>query len=633
MKKTTTYSRTSAWYRLPWKVYERQLLDMQFKIAESYISGNLRRTRKLIEELTKHEAAISIAVKRVTAKTSRRTPGIDGITWETPSKRLEGRRWLRHQINNLDSYKTQGVKRVWIPKEYTTELRPLGIPTVKDRAVQMLFLLAIEPVAECQADESSYGFRPFRGCATAITVLRSLLDKKFAQDTWIYDADLRKCFDSISHEFLLENTFIHEKEPLKQWLRAPIYETITEGPDKGKTVITSNDRGTPQGGVISPILCNIALNGIQTVIDRHNNQLNIKKFNKGVGKRTLHLVRYADDFVILSPSKDWIHHIINDLKDFLSPRGLEINEEKTTIQHITDGFNFLGWEIRRRVITRNNERKKRDDPYYQDSLLVIRPRPEKVAGLKRRLRNDVFHKKEFMIKPPHIIFEKHNELMRGWCCYYWISYHSQDVFVKLAHWQWYSLLRFFKRKHKGQKRTTSYIQKKYTLPHIGKESNTVKSHYRRWTWTVKRPDRRHPDREKIYRILDPSTIKHKELLNPKHDINIYTLEGRAYWEEWWNQSILFTNPFRSNIHQRDKLKCAVCGQSAQYYGQENEYGETETKIELHHIEPWIKSGNNHPDNLTTVHTECHPYYQHTDESNSDGVSSNELTSEVFDRTM
>lgn len=618
--KTAAERRARRWYRLPWKVYERQLLDIQYEIAEVYISGNLRKTRKLIDKLTKSEAAISIAVKRVTAKTSRRTPGLDGITWALPSDRLEGRDWLRYQIHNMDTYKAQGLKRAWIPKEYTTELRPLGIPTVKDRAIQILFLLAMEPVAETQADESSYGFRPFRNCATAITVIRSLLDKKHARDTWVYDADLTKCFDSISHDFLLNNTFIHNKDPLQQWLKAPIYETITEGPNKGKTIITPNNRGTPQGGVISPILCNIALDGMQRLIDKHNSKVNIRKFNKGMGVRILHLIRYADDFVILSPSKDWILHITPDLRDFLTPRGLEINEKKTSIQHITDGFNFLGWEIRRRPITRNNERKKRDDTYYQDSLLIIRPRPEKIAGLKQRLLTDVFRNKEYIIKPPHIIFEKHNEIMRGWCCYYWISYHSQDVFLKLAHWQWYSLIRFFKRKHKGQKRNSFYIQKKYTEPYHGKETKTTKSHFRKWTWTVTRTDRRHPEGAKRYRILDPSTIKNKELLNPKHGMLVYTPEGRAYWEEWWNSAMLFTNPFRSDLHQRDNLKCAVCGQSAHYYGKENEYGNFETIIELHHIEPWIQTGNNRADNLTTVHTECHPHYQHTDDSEIDDVT-------------
>ena len=141
--KTAAERRARRWYRLPWKVYERQLLDIQYEIAEVYISGNLRKTRKLIDKLTKSEAAISIAVKRVTAKTSRRTPGLDGITWALPSERLEGRDWLRYQIHNMDTYKAQGLKRAWIPKEYTTELRPLGIPTVKDRAIQILFLLAM----------------------------------------------------------------------------------------------------------------------------------------------------------------------------------------------------------------------------------------------------------------------------------------------------------------------------------------------------------------------------------------------------------------------------------------------------------------------------------------------------------
>jgi RNA-directed DNA polymerase len=334
----------------------------------------------------------------------------------------------------------------------------------------------------------------------------------------------------------------------------------------------------------------------------------------------LHIVRYADDFVILSPSKDWIQHIAPDIRNFLNLRGLEINEKKTSIKHITDGFNFLGWEIRRRKITRDNDRKKRTDPYRQDSALIIRPRPEKIAGLKQRLKTDVFRNKEYEKKPVHIMFAKHNEIIRGWCCYYWTSYHSQEVFRKLANWQWYRLMRFFKRKHKGQKRSTLYIQKKYTKPHSGKESKTTKKHFRKWTWTVKRKDRRHPKGEKKFRILDPSTIKNKLVGNPKHGILVYTPEGRAYWEKWWNSEMLFTNSFRSDLHQRDNLKCAVCGQSAHYYGTENEYGEVMTIIELHHIEPWSKSGNDDPDNLITVHTECHPYYEHQRRSDSDDVT-------------
>jgi RNA-directed DNA polymerase len=612
---------TEHWYQLPWKEYEKDLLDMQFEIAATYMSGNLRHTRQLISELTKHEAAISIAVKRVTAKTSRHTPGLDGIIWAEPSQRLEGREWLRETAMNISSYKAQGVKRVWIPKDNSKELRPLGIPTVQDKAVQILWLLSMEPVTETQADENSYGFRPFRGCATAIAKLRSNLDKKFYSDTWIYDADISKCFDSISHEFLLKNAITHNKGPLKQWLTAPIYETIIEGPNVGQSIVTPNTRGTPQGGVISPILCNIALDGLQEVIEIHNNRSSIRKFNRPGQNRKLKIVRYADDFVVLSPNKCWIDNIVPDIKKFLKIRGLRINDKKTACRHIKDGFDFLGWEIKRRANTRDNETKKRNDPYYQPSTLVIRPQPKKVASLKKKLRDEVFKKKEYLMKPPHMIFQKHNEIMRGWCCYYWTSYHSQAVFIKLAHWQWYNVIHFFKRKHADQKRTTLWIQKKYTEPYQGEETKTTKDHFRKWTWTTTRPSRRDPLKQKKFRLLDPSTVKHKKVLNHKNGMNIYTKEGRAYWVSWWNSEQLFTNSFRSDLHHRDNLTCDICGQSAYYYG--NDDGNP--MIELHHVEPWITSRNDHPDNLVTVHTECHPAYHQPNMYGNDDVNGNSST--------
>ena len=486
---------------------------------------------------------------------------------------------------------------------------------MQDKAVQILWLLAIEPVAETQADEYSYGFRPFRGCATAISKLRSNLDKEFARDTWVYDADIRKCFDTISHKFLLTNAITHNKGPLEQWLKAPIHEEITEGPNKGKTIITENVRGTPQGGVVSPILCNIALDGLQDVVEQHNTRANIRKFNKPNKTRKLLLVRYADDFVVLSPSKDWILTIIPGIKEFLKPRGLEIHEDKTTIKHIKDGFNFLGWEIKRRPNTTNNEVKPKQHPNYQPSTLVIRPRPDKVKSLKLRLRKEVFNNPKYLAQPLHIIFQKHNEIMRGWCCYYWTSYHSQPVFGKLAHWQWGKILQFLKRKHAGQKRSTLWIQKKYTEPYTSKDTNTTKETYRKWCWTTTRPSVRDPMKVKKFRLVDPSTIKHKIVFNHKDGINVYTPEGRDYWIKWWNSEQLFTNQFRNDLHNRDNLTCEVCGQSAHYYNngnEENPWMEGNPMIELHHKTHWIVSKNDHPDNLVTVHTECHPAYHQPD---------------------
>jgi RNA-directed DNA polymerase len=213
------------------------------------------------------------------------------MLWDTPAKRMEACNTLRKIISQPKEYKALPLKRVWIPKPNSEEKRPLGIPTLTDRAVQAVYLMAIDPIVEEQSDPNSFGFRQYRSAHDAICRLRVLLDKRHSP-TWVLDADIAKCFDKIDHNFLIENTVICDKTMLIQWLKCSIT-------DKG--VYTDTIKGTPQDGIISPMLCNIALNGLEAAV-----KTAIPSSSRNPSK--VHVTRYAGVTRYYSPKKSEAGH-------------------------------------------------------------------------------------------------------------------------------------------------------------------------------------------------------------------------------------------------------------------------------------------------------------------------------------
>jgi RNA-directed DNA polymerase len=273
-----------------------------------------------------------MAVRRVTENKGKNTPGVDGEIWDTPKKKMDAVHALRQR-----GYKAQPLRRIYIPKK-NGKKRPLGIPTMKDRAMQALHLLALEPIAETTADPNSYGFRQERSVADAIQQCHVVLSRQHSA-RWVLEADIKGCFDHISHEWLLANIPM-EKAILQQWLEAGYME-------KGAFYLT--EEGTPQGGIISPVLMNMTLDGLE------------KKLRDRFQKRypdnpKVHIIRYADDFVITGVSRELLETEVKPIViTFLQERGLSLSAEKTKITHIEDGFDFLGRNIRRfgnKTITR-----------------------------------------------------------------------------------------------------------------------------------------------------------------------------------------------------------------------------------------------------------------------------------------
>lgn len=305
----------TSWENIDWKSVNKQVRRLQMRIAKA-IRENRRGKAKSLQWLLTHSfCAKLLAVKQVSHNRGSKTAGVDNVIWQTPNKKMKAAKSLKRR-----GYKADPLRRVYIPKRNGKQ-RPLGIPTMKDRAVQALYLLALEPISETTADKNSYGFRPKRSTADAIEQCFVVLAQKQSAP-WILEADIRSCFDQISHEWLMNNILI-DKTILKQWLAAGYME---------KQALMPTREGTPQGGIISPTLANITLDGLEETVRNAVPRLRSK----------VHVVRYADDFIVTGASKKLLEHKVKPaIKAFLEKRGLMLSQEKTKITHIADGFNFL----------------------------------------------------------------------------------------------------------------------------------------------------------------------------------------------------------------------------------------------------------------------------------------------------
>ena len=332
------------WNKIPWQKLEKIVYKLQKRIYQAASRGDVKTIRRLQKLLMKSWAAKCLAVRRVTQdNTGRKTAGVDGKKSLTPKQRLELVKELK-----LGS-KVSPTRRVWIPKPGKEEKRPLGIPTMVDRALQALIKLVLEPEWEAYFEPNSYGFRTGRSCHDAIGAIFNAIRYKAK---YVLDADIAACFDKINHEALLRklNTFPLIRRQIRAWLRAGVID--------GEQLFPTLE-GTPQGGVISPLLANIALHGMENRIKEFAKTLDIKK-SKGKGQvswqqkcRSLTLIRYADDFVIFHEDLTVVQKCREIISEWLLDMGLELKPSKTRLIHTMNnldeappGFDFLGFNIR-----------------------------------------------------------------------------------------------------------------------------------------------------------------------------------------------------------------------------------------------------------------------------------------------
>ncbi|MGC8494679.1 MAG: reverse transcriptase domain-containing protein [Syntrophobacteraceae bacterium] len=310
------------WSQIPWAKYEKRVQKLQTRIAKAIRERKYGKARALQKILTRSLAARALAVKRVTTNKGVRTPGVDRVRWTTPKQKMEAlKKMKKHR-----TYHALPLRRIYIPKR-NGKLRPLGIPTMLDRAMQALYLLALLPVAEETAYPHAYGFRPYRSTADAIEQCFIHLSRLDAP-VWVLEGDIVGCFDNLDHDWLLRNVFL-DRKMLHEWLASGYVDHHSLYPTLA---------GTPQGGIVSPTAANIALSGLGPFL--------ASRFPKSY---RVHTVIYADDFVVTGASREVLEQEVRPaIALFLRERGLELSSEKTRVVHISEGFDFLG-QVRREV--------------------------------------------------------------------------------------------------------------------------------------------------------------------------------------------------------------------------------------------------------------------------------------------
>src|SRR5271166_1072611 len=366
----------SAWDAVDWRNIERNIGRLQARIVKAVQQKKWNKVRALQHLLTHSAGGKLLAIRRVTENDGRKTPGVDGELWDTPQKKLQGMTSLK-----IRGYHPMPLRRIYIPKA-NGKLRPLGIPTMRDRAMQALYLLALDPVAETLADGFSYGFRRGRSCADALEQCFKTLCHQ--NPRWVVEGDIKGCFDNLSHQWLLDDVPL-SKPILRKWLKSGYLE---------KQVFFDTISGTPQGGIISPVLANLALDGLERRL-RESFPLRGKGSERGRAAQ-VHLVRYADDFVITGHSEELLKMTVKPLvESFLLERGLVLSPEKTVITHVRDGFDFLGQNVRR----------------YPNGKLLIKPSRKSIETLLSKVKQII---REHIGRAAHVLINRLNPVIRGW---------------------------------------------------------------------------------------------------------------------------------------------------------------------------------------------------------------------------
>jgi RNA-directed DNA polymerase len=536
------------WRVINWDACHDQVKRMQVRIVKATREGRWGRVKALQHLLTRSFSAKALAVKRVTENRGKTTPGVDGVTWSTPEEKAHAvAQLVRH------GYQPLPLRRVMIPKS-NGKMRPLGIPTMKDRAMQALYLLALQPISEVKSDPYSFGFRPKRSSQDAAAQLRKVFYANPGKcATWALEGDIKACFDNIDHDWLLANVPM-DKLVLRKWLKSGFIDSAT---------FHDTEAGTPQGGIISPTLANMALDGIEQLLHQRYWSAAKKQI-----LRKVHLVRYADDFIVTGDSKELLEDEIKPMiAEFLAARGMTLSQEKTKVTHVREGFDFLGW----------NFRMYPDPNRASGEVFLVKPSRKSMNSLVAKVREIL---RTSMSSTWEETLDRLNPVLRGWAMYHRYQ-NSKDVLARMDYVVWWMIWRWIKKRH--AQKSGGWKFAKYTV----------------WFDTNRRLGCIAQDRygRRTHKLLvQMAGIEVKKYIQIQRDANPFD----PSWAEYFllrstklMTATLYGQPLR--LWRRQKGICPNCLQLI----------DEDSIWDSHHILSREHGGENGDENRVLVHTNCH----------------------------
>nr|WP_286946398.1 group II intron reverse transcriptase/maturase [Pseudomonas sp. UBA6718] len=549
----------SPWNQVDWYKANQEVKRLQARIVKAVKANNWSRVKRLQWVLTHSYSAKVLAVRRVTENRGKKTPGVDKETWSTPKAKWDALARLKRR-----GYKPSPLRRVYIPKS-NGKLRPLGIPTMIDRAMQALYKMALEPVLETRADKNSYGFRPERGTADAIEQLWINLNQK-GSAKWVLEGDIKGCFDFISHDWLIQNVPM-DSSIVRKWLKCGVID---------KNVFGDTSAGTPQGGVISPLLANCALDGLEERLMKKfgNRVTNTRKYLK----HKVNYVRYADDFVITGSSRELLtDEVLPLVQEFMRERGLELQMEKTKVTHVRDGFDFLGQNIR--MYEGKQARKW--------SKCLVTPSSKNVTTFLDKVRKIIGENKT--AKQEDLIFRL-NPIIRGWA-----NFHRSVTAKKVFSWVdaqiFKALWKWARRRHPAK--GLRWVKDRYFPRRGGRD----------WNFGYKTGMKLKDGKDQIFSLVYASGVAIVRHTKIKGDANPYDPEWNQYFDQRIGVKMAKTLAGRRKLTYMWRMQggiCPVCKEKINSI----------TGWHVHHKIRRTDGGSDAVDNLVLLHPTCHHQVHH-----------------------